>query len=175
VNLSKALGVLGFPLILIAVGTLLYLVYRPFIYDAVIIHLQDWARLRSNNYRTFLKTRYRITATEAIVLWRLIREERFKEKYGTLQTMASGVHLLYLVGVLALPFGIWNLTSDRTALGCSLIGLSIIFLTGAFLQDKHYESLELYFLKTIPMQELDAIVEQTGLVASIHQGTGTNT
>lgn len=48
-----SLGIIGITTSLLVIGSIIYLLYRPFFYDIVILRLQDKCRLESDNYRTF--------------------------------------------------------------------------------------------------------------------------
>ena len=93
---AQSAGVIGFPLILIVVGSLIYFIYRPVIYDPIIERIQYRWNPFGVNYRKLLKSRYDIDFNQATRLFSLIRDQHLIEKYTNLSMEAAGIHMLYM-------------------------------------------------------------------------------
>jgi len=136
-QIFDTLGILG-TISLVFLGSVIYLLYRP-IFDTFIQRLQDKFRHNSDNYRTYLKKRYshyNISSREAQLLYMMIRDKYLKDNYSQMmRETASGIHLLYLAGIIAVPFFIWQLMGSHFAvpLFFLLITLIICFVGGFFL------------------------------------------
>ncbi len=93
------LGVIGIITSLLAIGSVIYLLYRSLFYDIVIIRIHDKCRRGTDdNYRTYLKKRYSIGTHEAMLLWVQIREKYFKHHYSeNMEKDASGIHFMYII------------------------------------------------------------------------------
>jgi hypothetical protein len=92
-TLLSILGIISF----IFPGSVLYLLYRP-LYNHVIINIQDFFRIKSKNYRTYLKEYYQsynIGTYEAMQLWVQIRDKYLERRYSqAMKATASGIHLI---------------------------------------------------------------------------------
>ena len=151
-----SLGILGITISFLVLGSVIYLLYRPFVYNIIILRLQDICRLKSNNYRTFLKKRYSIGTYEAMLLWVQIRDKYFKDCYSEMMKItASGIHLSYLAGIIAIPFTIWRFMVSDFKPALLFLVITSIFLLGAFLYDRYYEDTELRFLYSLNDNKLD--------------------
>ena len=91
----SSLGIIGS----LAIGSVMYLLYRYLFYDIVIIRIHDKCRRGTDdNYRTYLKKRYSIGTHEAMLLWVQIREKYFKDHYSeNMEKDASGIHFMYII------------------------------------------------------------------------------
>lgn len=158
---ALAFSGIGITILLIVIGSVIYLLYRPLFYDMIIIRLQDRCRLNSDNYRTFLKKRYDIGTYESSLLWSQIRDKYFKNRYSEfMRITASGIHLIYIAGIIAIPFSIWGFMISDFKLSLIFLGIASIFLFGAFLNDRNYEDTELRFLYSLDDDELDLFVSK---------------
>lgn len=157
-----SLGNLGITILsLLFLGIIIYLIYRPLFYDSIIVRLQDICRRKSENYRTYLKKHYGIGTNEAALLWVQIRDTYFKYRYTqAMNITASGIHLIYLVGIIAIPFAIWRLAVSDFTLVWVFLGITVITLSAAFLVDKYYENVELGFLRSLSNKKLDSFVKK---------------
>lgn len=164
-RLLKNTGGPGLGLLALGWGSIAYFAYRPF-YDNLILCLQDLPMLKAKGYRVYLKRRYGITRNEAQMLWRYIRDDithgNLYGKSGFLETIGSGVHLLYLSAIQCLFFSVW-----RTAKYCweqglvMLIVASSLFIVG-FIYDRQWEEFEGRLLRTIDDYRLDELAAQLG-------------
>ncbi|MFQ5853338.1 MAG: hypothetical protein ACE5JU_22490 [Candidatus Binatia bacterium] len=160
-NLLNSLAPLEIGFALIVLGVVVYLLYRPLIYNLIITRIQDRFRLKTDNYRTFLKKRYTIGTHEACLLWDQIKEEYLKDRYSAdMRTFASGVHLLYLSGTVALPFLIWRLSIKDWLSSLLFVGVAAVCLTAAFLSDRYYEDVEMRLLRSLENSQLDLFANQ---------------
>lgn len=156
-----SLGIIGITTSLLAIGSVIYLLYRPLFYDIVILRLQDKCRLKSDNYRTFLKKRYSIGTHEAMLLWVQIREKYFKHHYSeNMEKDASGIHFMYIIGIIAIPFTIWKLIISDFGLALIFLVITAICLVSAFLRDRTYEDTELRFIYSLDDDELDSFASK---------------
>jgi hypothetical protein len=162
----KQIGIFGI-IVFVFVGSLLYLLYRAFFYNYIIMNLQDWFRSKSDNYRTYFKTRYsncHLTTLEAQDLWILVKPRFFSEQYS--QTMiegASGVHLLYCSSIIVMFFGICNIFV-HWKLGMVFFGIFIVVFLITFFFDKNYETIEYGFLcslNEVKKEQLEIHIDQT--------------
>ncbi len=159
-EIPKPIGQIGVVILLLVVGSLIYFVYRALIYNIIIIRIQDLLRFRTNNYRTYLKKQYRLNTREAMQLFYLIGDKFFKEKYTGLKVTAGGIHLLYICGILGIPFCILNMFQHHSFQIFLFSFGSLFFLLGGFLLDRNYEDLELNFLRSLDKKELDSFVNK---------------
>ena len=156
-----SLGIIGSTTSLLVIGSVIYLLYRPLFYDIVILRLQDKCRLESDNYRTFLKKRYRISTHEAMLLWVQIRNKYFKDHYSeNMENDASGIHFMYIIGIMAIPFTIWKLIIGDFGLTLIFLVITSICLMSAFLRDRTYENTELRFIYSLNDDELDSFASK---------------
>lgn len=136
----------------IFLGSILYLLYRP-IYNFVVLPFHDFCRRKSDNYRTYLKkhySNYKIGTYEAMQLWIQIRDKYFPDRYSqAMKETASGIHLVYLAGITALPFAFWMLAIGNFTLLWLFLSIALICFLGAFFLDRSYEDIELRFLYSL--------------------------
>lgn len=159
-KISKPIGLIGVVIFLLVVGSLIYFVYRALIYNFIIIRIQDLLRFRTDNYRTYLKKQYRLETREAMQLFYLIGDNFFRDKYTRLKMTAGGIHLLYIGGILGIPFSILNMVEHHSVQILLFSFGSFFFLLGGFLLDRNYEDLELKFLLSLDEKELDSFVNK---------------
>lgn len=155
-----SLGIIGITTSL-AIGSVMYLLYRSFFYDIVIIRIHDKCRRKTDNYRTYLKKRYSIGTHEAMLLWVQIREKYFKDHYSeNMEKDASGIHFMYIIGIIAIPFTIWKLIISDFGLALIFLVITLICLVGAFLRDRTYEDTELRYIYSLDDDELDSFASK---------------
>lgn len=154
----SSLGIIGS----LAIGSVMYLLYRYLFYDIVIIRIHDKCRHGTDdNYRTYLKKRYSIGTHEAMLLWVQIREKYFKDHYSeNMEKDASGIHLMYIIGIIATPFTIWKLLISDFGLAFIFLIITIICLMAAFFRDRTYEDTELRFIYSLDDDELDSFASK---------------
>jgi len=161
-RLLNRFGALGLTLSLLVASALLYFVYRPLIYDLIIIRLQDAIRFRSENSRTYLKQRYVLSTSEAQRLFRHVRDRHLGEWYALRATEASGIHFLYLAGILAVPFLILTLVHRNWQQWPFFATASVVFFFAGFLLDRRYETDECGMIKSVDKSVVDAIARTQG-------------
>ena len=138
-------GTVGFPLILIVLGVSTYFIYRGLIYNPVILYLQTkYVTNRHRlNYRQYLMKEYEINFIQAGQLFSQISELYFSEKYSPkIRTMASGIHLTYLVSLTTIPYIIFSIYRHDLAKIFVFISICLIAFVSAFLLDASYEEWE---------------------------------
>ena len=141
---------------LIILGSVIYILYKSIFYNLIILRLQDICRLRTDNYRTFLKKRYDIGTYEAMHLWIQIREKYFKDRYyGRMLIPTSEIHLLYIMGIAAIPFSTWRFRINDFELSLLFLVIAPICFLVAFIYDRQYENMELRFLRSLDDNEMD--------------------
>jgi hypothetical protein len=57
-TIANSLGTVGLPLVLAVLGSLIYFVYRPLLYDLVIQQIHSMVRGRKSNYCKLLKSQF---------------------------------------------------------------------------------------------------------------------
>jgi len=144
---------LGFLLLILVVSVAFYALYRSFIYDSVILRIQDLLRRGPKNYRLFLRQEYKLDHPQAVQMFLTLREKCLRDQYsGGIQVRAASVHMLYLAGILGVPFALWSFWIHNSG-SVIIIGLiSVVCLLGAFIEDRRYEEMELGFVKSIPAE-----------------------
>jgi hypothetical protein len=151
--LADKFGFAGMVAFLVA-GCTIYFVYRFLIFNYVIKWLHDV--FRTNTYRRFLQTKYKISPSRRWYPWHTARAERLllaiKLDEASLQHTStavrySGIHLLYQAGILALPFILIVSFEGRPLLALSFAGIAIAFFSAAILQDVLEEDAELAIIR----------------------------
>ena len=139
-GLNDSLGTLGTPISLVVLGSIIYLIYRPLFYDGIITCLQDKFRFNSDNYRTYLKKRYNLNTNLAKRLFIKIRDKYLKDYYSEdMKIQASGVHFIYIAGIIAIPFSIWRGVVYDYRLAVIFFSFASILILCGFLSDRFYE------------------------------------
>jgi hypothetical protein len=154
-------------------GSVVYFLYRFYIYDTLIIWLH--MRFRKINVRYFIQDRYALAekprsfraVRRAQKLYYNFDDDRLKQPNRLLR--GGSIHLLYQAGLLALPFfalAIWN----KGLLEISFFGgCAIILLVAATGMDFRYEDEELMIVKTA-LDKLDQAAEVAGYRKNARQG-----
>jgi hypothetical protein len=156
-ELLESAGTIGATLIVLVAGSVIYLFYRPLVYDTLLVRVQDALRRKSDNYRTFLKKNYDLSTSAAQLAWFELRDRHFIKRYEHIHATASGIHLLYISAVLGIAFGVWQTAIQRPRHGLALLGFSAAAFAAGFLLDRDYENRELGLLKSLPRQEVDCV------------------
>ena len=156
-SLLLVIGTIAF----IFLGSILYFLYRP-IYHHFILWIQDIFRWKSDNYRTYLKKHYRdsyrLGTYEAMQLWFQIRSKYLEERYSqAMKETASGVHLIYLVGIIATFFAIWRFVISDFILGWVFLVIFVLCFLGAFFLDRSYEDIEVRFFFSLRDEKKEEI------------------
>jgi len=170
-TLLSIIGIISF----VFLGSVIYLVYRALLYNMLILHIQDFFRRKPGNYRTYLKQHYGIGTHEAQQLWLQIKGKYFKDCYSQpMKEIASGIHLIYLAGFIAIPFAFWNLTYSSFTLKWPFLVIALIFLLGAFFLDRSYEDIEVRFLYSLDDTERnDLHLFVTRILKNVQQASST--
>lgn len=156
-GLNDSIGFLGTMVPLVVLGSIIYLVYRPLFYEGIIIRLQDIFRLNSNNYRTFLKKRYNLNTYQAKRLFIKIRDKYLKDHYSEdTKIIGSGIHFIYIAGIIAMPFIIWSIAVNDCKLALSFFLFALVLMLSGFLLDRQYEDRELDSLLDLGDDKLDS-------------------
>ena len=156
-GLNDTFGVIGTTITLVVLGSIIYLIYRPLFYDGIIVHLHDKFRFNSDNYRTFLKKRYKLNTYEAKRLFIKIREKYLKDCYSEdMKIIASGIHFIYIAGIIAILFSIWRIIENDYNLAVIFLIFASILMLSAFLLDRNYEDRELDLLLDMGNAKLDS-------------------
>lgn len=153
-------GPVGLPLILLVGGTLIYFLYRAFIYESIVVRLQDACRFRSHNYRTYLSAEFGLTRRQAEFMIRSARHDSLSGQYAAMANTAGAIHFLYLGGALVFPFSVVWLVLGDTWLGLAGFAIATLLFVGGFLEDRRYESRELSMLLMLPAENVTALANQ---------------
>ena len=152
-TLQQKLGTVGVVAFLVA-GSVIYFLYRYLLYDWLILWLHD--NLRTQTYRRYLGERYAFChgktwcpacTVRALRLYHQVQNPDAKARSETAPVRASGIHLLYQGGLIAIPF----IPFSKSALQLMIfVSAALFLLLGAVLADKNYEEEELLQLKKNP-------------------------
>ena len=155
-ELINGIGIIGISVFAFVIGSQIFLIYKPILYHYIVMPLQDFARIDSDNYRTYLKKKYEIDTQQSMVFW-IYLGQRFKDQQPALQQTFSGIHLMYMSGFISLSFAIWQCISNQFEMAGIILVLAIVFWISAFVYDIHVESVECLLLRSIKNEELDEI------------------
>lgn len=151
-------------------GVILYIVYRPLVYNPLIPRIQDFWRRKSDNYRTYLvkkyKPEYQIETKEAQFLYHEIKRLIDRPYSEEMLVSASCIHLLYMAGlsgilssiVVAIIWLVGNAGNWWILLGIFFAGC--ILLIAGFFSDKYYETIELGIIKHFNDDEMNTIADR---------------
>ena len=152
-NLQQRFGTIGTIAFLVA-GSVFYFLYRYLLYDCLILWLHDW--LRTQTYRRYLGERYSlcngrvwcpVCTLRALRLYHQVQFPNQKARSDTASVRASGVHLLYQAGLLAIPFILFAKSGSQLML---FVSMALILFLAAVRADASYEEEELLHLKKFP-------------------------
>ncbi len=146
------------------IGLVIYWVYRFIIFDFLIVWIRDC--IFKNTYRNFLKSRYDLgggrysmrATREAHLLFYSIQIMELKSDY--LRAQATGIHLLYIAGILALIFFVVTLGQGNHAKSIIFGLLSILFVVG-LIGNQFQETQELHIIKR-NLKPIDSIASVLG-------------
>lgn len=158
-GLNDSFGTFGTTISSVVLGSIIYLIYRSLFYDMIIVRLQDKFRLRlnSDNYRTFLKKRYNLNTYMAQHFFIKIRDKYLKDHYSEdMKIHASGIHFIYIAGIVAIPFAIWRGMAYDYNLAITFFLFASILMSSGFLLDMYYEDRELDLLRDLGNAKLDS-------------------
>lgn len=156
-GLNDSFGTFETTISLVVLGSIIYLIYRPLFYDGIIVRLQDKFRLNSDNYRTFLKKRYNLNTYMAKRFFIKIRDKYLKDHYSEdMKILASGIHFIYIAGIVAMPFAIWRGMAYDYNLAVIFFLFALLFMLSGFLLDRYYEDRELDLLLDLGNAKLDS-------------------
>jgi hypothetical protein len=155
-------GTLGFPLVLAVVGSAIYFLYRPLVYDPLIERVQSRFLRGRPNYRQFLVAEYCISFSEAGLLWTQIRDLHLVGRYKTLRVQAAGIHMTYLAGLLALPFVITAAARGETCKAGLFLTIALVSGIAGFLNDASFEEIECSMLKSVARENRDTVATNLG-------------
>jgi len=142
-------------------GTSLYFLYRYYVYDWLILWLHDYFRKR--NYRTFISDRYKLpryklsTTITANRVYAFAAEDHFGHPARPIR--AAGVHMLYQVGLWAIPFAVYAAFYKDWREIVFFCAVTVIFLGAAFGLDARFEDEELLLLQD-RLDKLDKAAKQ---------------
>lgn len=96
-----------------------------------------------------------------MLLWVQIRDKYFKNHYSeNMENDASGIHFMYIIGIIAIPFTMWKLIISDFGLALIFLVITSICLMAAFLRDRTYEDTELRFIYSLDDDELDSFASK---------------
>jgi len=167
---ASASGVF-FPLVIVVVGSGIYFVYRPLLYDPVIERLQ--CALNRSSYRRRLMEWYSVDFSSASRLWIQIRDSHLRERYGRLGWQAAGLHMAYQAGLLGLMVSVVGFCKDLKLHSMALAAVGALLLVAAVLSDRRHETVEGDMLVSLQRQDVDEIAKSLGYCVAIEgQGGG---
>jgi len=163
VSLLKDIGIIGISLCALLIGSIFYFVYKGTFYLYFVMRLQDAFRRSSDNYRTYLKKQYVVDYRQAYNLWLQVKHAEFKDLILPLAKEASGIHLLYMSGIITAAFALWQFIISKGILAGLMAAFTLVFWISAFLLDRFLEDFEFRLLLSIEEKKLDTYVEKSGI------------
>jgi hypothetical protein len=174
-NLAKDFGLIPIVAALVA-GVAIYYVYRYWLYNDVILPLYDkWRERRGiDNHRLFIMKRYGIirsfissTRSANRIVSELSDNEDYSKAMGRRQRpiRASGIHLLYQSGILALIFSVVAASLHEWMKAVVFVTFCAIQLFTAAKMDFEYEDEELILIRSM-LKLLDEAAAKFGLSTS---------
>lgn len=163
-ELAKDLGALGSISALVS-GSVLYYVYRYFVYDVIILPLYD--RLRTENHRIFLMRRHpciHSTRLATRVVQQMTDDEAVREalEIRNRPIRAAGIHLLYQGSLYAIPFVVYGLSLGSYCRATILVATSAVLLATAIRMDNAYED-EMLMVVKAHLDKADGAAKLLGL------------
>lgn len=153
-------GPIGAVGVSLAVGALLYTIYRPLIYNWLIVWLQDRCRNKANpSYRFYLREVLKnwypnLSTTKVVQLYVLLRRDKELEKrYYAAAVPAGNVHYAYMASFLSISFLILSFFYRKPNTRMFIYITPLLFV-GAFLFDRRLEQEETSLLRTIPIKDI---------------------
>jgi hypothetical protein len=153
--------------VVIASGVLIYLLYRFFLYDGIILWLHDV--FRKSNYRIYIQSRYMFPKSKfspastrlASKIFGLVNPNHFGQPIRKVR--AAAIHFLYQAGLLVAPFLVLSIAYKGFSEILLFSALFIVLLWAAVGFDMRFEDEELVLLKQLPKGKLDRIAKEFGL------------
>ena len=137
------------------IGVLSHHLYHA-VYSYFFTGLQDYFRTHSDNYRTYLKKQYKCSPRQAIVLFRYLRDQYFKQIYTEkLEINAAVIHYLYFIFINSIIFTLLPFLTKSFVLINYLPLAGFLSLVLGFVLDRNFEEHELSFIKSIDKEKLD--------------------
>lgn len=160
----------------LALGTLIYFLYRAFLYEPIFLHLQDLSRWWTDNYRTWLSSIFKLSLRDSQRLADILGELPEIRASEGMKRASAGIHVLYVTGISGIveclvlraePRPFWTWIPCSRLLYPSLYGVLLFAagcLLGGFLLDRRQESYELLqFRSAYSPGFVDRLVSRTGL------------
>jgi hypothetical protein len=150
-GLIGPLGIIGVPLAILIIGVLIYIIYRPLIYDVFITWLQDV--VYKENCRNYLKSEakksnYSLGTYLAQRTYRILRDRHLISLYKeSMNTWAATIHAAYQAAFLAIPFFIYEFVVNENLIGWFFVSAFVEFFFSGFLLDKEYERNEYHQIR----------------------------
>jgi hypothetical protein len=140
-------GIWPAPTIAFVIGILFYSVYRPILYDKVIVRLLDCVHKNSpeRNYRIWLSSRYNITPDRAETFYSSIRDEFTELASLPIRARSAQIHFAYQAAIISIIYGLVALGFSENPfvprvpmfLGFSVLG--ILFGYAAYTSDSQID------------------------------------
>ncbi|MFQ5801642.1 MAG: hypothetical protein ACE5JQ_01940 [Candidatus Methylomirabilales bacterium] len=161
-RLYGTLGSVGIPVAAFVAGSLVYLIYRPVLYNALLFHVID--RIHKGNVRQLLMNRYEITSRfEAELLWKVIQSESVKEKLSPLLLASAGIHLLYMTSLVTVTGAVFLFfDTGFSPRSIYLLVLAILMDSSAVISDYQMEKQESLLFTLIGKSDIDQVVSKAG-------------
>jgi hypothetical protein len=163
VELFTVLGVAGFTVAAFVLGSLVYLIYRPLIYNLILFFIVD--RLYSLSIRRTLMQRYTVASHfEADALWKTLQNNsRIKAQLPPIELGSSGIHFLYMtavvtfLGAIYITFG----TGFTTPVWVMLL-VALACATAAVTSDIFVEKQVKLLFTMMGQQSVEKVVTEAG-------------
>lgn len=156
-------GVIVISVFALVVGSIFYFIYKPIIYDIIVLHLLDYWRnnwKQNNNCRTFLKETHNIDMRQAENVWSLLYNE-YKGEKKLLEKESSGIHLMYMASLTSVIFSIIEiLYLHHCFTGLFFLSLAFILMISAFIHESHIEDYEYIVMLSIGNDKIVALVKK---------------
>jgi len=142
----------------LALGALIYMVYRALVYAPIITWLQDSVARDEPSWRTHLMTRYGISRRKAVLLFSEVRHELRPHADRTISF--ANVHYGYTASIVAAAFVPLAMSVDRDAAAVGLSAVAAVLFVATFLFHRRGEDEELYELLQYDDAHLDEVAQR---------------
>jgi hypothetical protein len=101
-------GIWSAPTIAFVFGILFYSIYRPILYDKIIVRFLDCVHKNSpeRNYRIWLSSRYNITPERAETFYSSIRDKFAELASLPIRARSAQIHFAYQAAIISIIYGL---------------------------------------------------------------------
>lgn len=166
-QLYTTLGAAGAPVAALVAGSLVYVFYRPVLYNLLLFYVIDC--MHQDNIRKLLMDRYGIgSRLQAELLWNVIQSEALKEKLPPLLLTSAGIHLLYMTSIVTLAGALFILFKDGLSSQFAFLFVVCMAVGGAAIaSDYQIERQESLLFTLVDEACMDNIAAKVGYAREI--------